>query len=144
MLTSFSQIAQASFRGRGSNKGIVRGRGRSQLTIEGSIGMQRGGPRTRGGSIRLQRDGLGTRGGPIGLQRGKPRTRGGPTRLQRGGPITRSGGRGHIQGTVHTVKLYGPSQSTLSQGNANVSKLFITLFHYSTFKLMCILLLYGS
>ena len=133
--------------GRGSNSGIVRGRGMGQPTPEGSTGMQRGGPRTRGGSIRLQRDGLGTRGGPIklqrgrlgtkggpiGLQKGKPRTWGGPTGLQRGGPITRSGGRGHIQGTIHPVRLYGPFQSTPSHGNASVSNLFITLFHCSAF-----------
>jgi hypothetical protein len=56
-------------------------------------------------------------GGPTGLQRG------GPTELQRGGPITRTRGRGHVQGTVHTVRLYGPSQSTLSQGNASVSNI---------------------
>jgi hypothetical protein len=86
--------------------------------------LQKGGPRTRGGPSGLQRGGPRTRGGPSGLQRGGPSTRGGPSGLQRGGPITRSGGRGHIQGPVHTVRLYGPSQSTPSQGIASVSNIF--------------------
>ena len=89
---------------------MVRDKGRCQPTPKGSTGMQRGGPRTRGGLI--------------GLQRGGPRIKGGPTRLQKGRPITRSGGRGHIQGTVHTVRLYGPSQSTPSQGISSVSNIF--------------------
>jgi hypothetical protein len=103
--------------------------------------MQRGGPRTRGRPTGLQRGGPRTRGWPTRLHRGGPRTRGGPTGLHRGGPVTMSGGRGQVQGTIHTVRLYGPSQSKLSQSNASVSKLFIILFHYSAFKLMCILLL---
>jgi hypothetical protein len=82
-----------------------------------------GGPRTRGGPIGLRRGGPRTRGGPIGLQMGGSSTRGGPTGLQRGGPITRTEGRGHVQGTVHTVRLYGSFQSTPSQGNASISNI---------------------
>jgi hypothetical protein len=108
---------------------MVRGRGRGQPTTEGSTGKHRSGPRTRGRHIGLQRGEPITRRGPIGLQRGRPRTRGGPTGLQRGRPITRSGGRGHIQGIVHTVRLYGPSQFTPSRGSARVSKLFFIVVH---------------
>ena len=92
--------------------------GRGQPTLEGSTGMQRGGPRTRKG----------------------------PTRLHRGGPKTRGGGRGQFHGTIHTMRLYGPSQyqTPQYQSNASLSKLFIILFHCSAFKLMCILLFDGS
>ena len=88
---------------------MVRGRCKGQPTPERSTEIQRGGLRTRGG--------------PIGLQMGGSSTRGGPTGLQRSGPITRTRGRGHVQGTVHTVRLYGPSQSTPSQGSASVSNI---------------------
>ncbi|KAE8055245.1 hypothetical protein FH972_012097 [Carpinus fangiana] len=97
-------------------------------TRGGHIGLHKGGPRTTEGLIGLQRGGPRTRGEAIGLQRGGSRTRGGPTGLQRGRPITMNGGRGrgHVQGTVHTVRLYGPSQSTPSQGNASVRTWDIT------------------
>ena len=69
-------------------------------------------------------------------------TRGGPIGLHKGGPRTRDGDRGQFQGIVYIVKFYGPSQyqTPQCQCNASVSKLFIILFHYDLFNLMCILL----
>jgi hypothetical protein len=109
-----SQVTDASFRGRGSN----RGRGKGQPTPERSTGLQKGGPRTRGG----------------------------PTGLHRGGSKTMGEGIGQFLGTIHIVRLYGPSlfQTPQSQSNASVSKLFIILFHCCPFNLICILLLNES